>query len=146
MKLPVIPDFHQYFPVKLSPGSQICTHNAWHPISSSTCQCHVLTKEISHCLIKSWHSGYSLMIEICLLVSIRQFLPEPNMFVGCCNQGVVVMQPNFPRFPISMGLFGRLKIWVFKCEETKNLENHRSEDRRSEGWQLEDVKFAKSED
>ena len=22
-------------------------------------------------------------------------------------------------------LFGRLNIWVFKCEETKNLENHR---------------------
>ena len=29
-------------------------------------------------------------------------------------------------------LFGRLKIGVFKCEEMKNWENHRSEDRRSE--------------
>ena len=30
------------------------------------------------------------------------------------------------------GLFGRQKIWVLKCEETKNTENHRSEDRRNE--------------
>ena len=33
-----------------------------------------------------------------------------------------------------------------KTEETKNLENHRSEDRSSEDWQFEAVNFSKSED
>ena len=28
--------------------------------------------------------------------------------------------------------FGRMKVWIFKCEEVRNQENHRSEDRRSE--------------
>ena len=31
-------------------------------------------------------------------------------------------------------LFGRIKIWVFKYEDVRNQENHRSEDRRSEDW------------
>ena len=44
------------------------------------------------------------------------------------------------------GLFGRLKIWVFKCGEMKDLENHRIEDRRREDLQIEDVMLIKSED
>ena len=36
------------------------------------------------------------------------------------------------------GLFGRLKIWVFKCGEMKDLENHRIDDRwRFTVWRCE---------
>ena len=38
-------------------------------------------------------------------------------------------------------IFGKLKTWVYQCEEMRNLGNQRHEDRRSEDFKMDILKI-----